>query len=186
MNAHLRPPRTRRAALAVHRWGVPAVLAACLLSAGCTQAIPGEATVARAGTGPAGEEYVNLLRECTVVPTETIAEAVGVLGVYSTFSGAVCRWVSLDGDTDVQLNWFESGTVHREKAVAERLGYTVEAVRVAGASAYVMRPPDDPASCGAVARAGESGVVGWWVHGVRTDPCAAARKLVELSINRAL
>ncbi|WP_182349352.1 DUF3558 domain-containing protein [Tomitella gaofuii] len=183
MIAHLRPLRTLRAA---RRWGVLAALAACLFAAGCTQAIPGEATVARAGTGPAGEEYVNLLRECTVVPMEAIAEAVGVLNVYSTFSGAVCRWSSLDGDTDVQLNWFESGTVDREKAVAERLGYAVETVRISGASAYVMRPPDDPASCGAVARAGDAGVVGWWVHGARVDPCAAARTLVELSINRAL
>ncbi|WP_158726787.1 DUF3558 domain-containing protein [Tomitella fengzijianii] len=177
------PPRARRPRRPAR---VAGLLACCVLAAGCAQTVRGEASVAEPSGGSAEQQYVNLLRECTVVPEDVIADTAGVQAVVDTFSGAVCRWRSFDGATDVQLNWFESGTMDREKSVAERLGYTVETVRISGAPAYVMRAPDDASSCGAVARAGDSGVVGWWVHGAPVDPCAAARTLVELSINRAL
>lgn len=163
-----------------------AALAACSVLAGCSTTVHGSAGAGSGeGAGPA-RQYVKLLQECTIVPGETIAEAAGVQAVIETFSGAVCRWRSLDGATDIQLNWFETGDLDREKQTAEQLGYTVENVRISGATAYVLHPADDPASCGAVARAGDAGVLGWWVHGSPADPCEAAKTLVERSVNRTL
>ncbi|MDN5759174.1 MAG: DUF3558 domain-containing protein [Tomitella sp.] len=166
---------------------VTAMVALCLTLAGCTESVDGDAATGRGGTEPsANRQYAKLLEECMIVPVDTIAQVLGTTAVFETFSGAVCRWRSIDGGTDVQFNWFETGTMRTEKDTAEQLGYGVENVRISGGVAYVVRPPDDPASCGAVARASGEGVVGWWVHSSPADPCEAARKLVELSVNRAL
>lgn len=162
------------------------LLSAFLVLAGCSRTVPGEAAAGGSGAGPAAQKYAKLLEECAVVPEDTIAQVTGIRVPWGTFSGAVCRWRSLDGAADIQLNWFETGTLEREKAVAGRLGYTVEPVRVSGALAYVLQPPDDPSSCGAVGRAGGAGVIGWWVHSTPAEPCEAARKLLELSVNRTL
>lgn len=166
---------------------VVAVLCCVLaLLAGCSSTVEGHASAAGQTGAPGSEQYRNLLSECTIVPADTIAEVVGAAGVIETFSGAVCRWRSIDGSIEVQLDWFETGSMSREKAVAEHLGYTVENVRISGSVAYVLRPPEDPSSCGAVAGAGDAGIVGWWVHSVPAHPCEAAKKLVELSVNRTL
>ncbi len=162
------------------------VMAACLVITGCSRTVHGDAAAGGAGEGPAAQKYAKLLEECAVVPEDAIAQITGVQVVWGTFSGAVCRWRSLDGAADIQLNWFETGTLEREKAVAERLGYTAEPVRVSGALAYVLHPGNDPSSCGALGRAGGAGVIGWWVHSTPAEPCEAARKLLELSVNRTL
>src|SRR5699024_1090122 len=104
------------------------LLAACLTLAGCSRTVSGDAAAGGAGEGAAAQEYARLLEECAVVPEGAIAQTTGVRVLVKTFSGAVCRWRSPDGATDVQLNWFESGTLDREKSVAERLGYSAESV----------------------------------------------------------
>lgn len=178
--------RGAAASVSVSAMVVAAFGCVLVLLAGCSTTVQGNATAAGQTGAPGGEQYSDLLAECAIVPTDTIAQIVGAAGVVETFSGAVCRWRSIDGAIDVQLDWFETGAMGREKSVAENLGYNVENVRISGDIAYVLRPPDDPAACGAVAGAGDAGIVGWWVHSAPADPCEAAKKLVELSINRAL
>src|SRR5699024_10655435 len=112
-----------------------------LTLAGCSGTVDGEASTAPGATGSASDQkYAKLLEECTIVPRDAIARAVGTMAVFETFSGAVCRWRSIDAGTDVQFNWFETGTMRTEKDTAERLGYNVENVRISGGVAYVVRP----------------------------------------------
>ena len=141
---------------------------------------------------PAGEaapahtkDFTKLLRECEVVGPRDLTDITGVPDLGSTFTGAICRWSSMDGSAMVTLNWFEHGSMRVEKDTAERLGYEVENEKLGGSVVYVERPPGDPTSCGVTARASDQGIIGWWVQGSVADPCQAALDLAALSLNRA-
>ncbi|WP_072807097.1 DUF3558 domain-containing protein [Rhodococcoides yunnanense] len=160
------------------------VAVAVALIAGCSTAVTGTPTAEGFG---GGSEFDKLLQECTAVPDDTIAETVQADVVDQYFFGAVCMWDGggPGGIVDVTFAWFENNSLGRERTLAERVGYAVEPVSVAGASAFLSRRPGDPASCGITAA--YSGTITWWVQyrGGGADPCAAATRLAELTLQRS-
>ncbi|MFD6393906.1 DUF3558 domain-containing protein [Nocardia sp. NPDC055029] len=175
-----------------------AATAALLLTAGlagCAEKVQGNAQPLGGGGG--GEaintDFDKLLRECDVVASDKIGEIVGNASfVQDSFSGAVCMWEIEDapgGGAMATLNWYEMGTLNNEKATNDKLGYLTGDITVQGRRALQVRRPGDNDSCGVTAPAADVGVVGWWINykpgSAHPDPCAAAQKLVELTLDLA-
>ncbi|WP_040792689.1 DUF3558 domain-containing protein [Nocardia paucivorans] len=165
----------------------------------CGQTVPGSANPVGAGTQAdmnadmnANMNFDKLLRECHVVTEQQIADAVGGGYPRPSFHGAVCMW-DLEGAPGgagmATLNWYENGNLRNERSTNDKLGYTTTNTTVQGTLALEIRRPNDPDSCGVSARAADAGVVGWWVNyqpgSAHPDPCGAAKKLVELTVNLA-
>lgn len=175
-----------------------AATAALLLTAGlagCAEKVEGNAQPLGGGGG--GEaintDFDKLLRECDVVASDKIGEIVGnATYVQDSFSGAICMWEIEDapgGGAMATLNWYEMGTLNNEKATNDKLGYLTGDITVQGRRALQVRRPGDNDSCGVTAPAADVGVVGWWINykpgSSHPDPCAAAQKLVELTLDLA-
>ncbi|NLG55175.1 MAG: DUF3558 domain-containing protein [Rhodococcus sp.] len=154
--------------------------------AACGQEIDGMAIAEGAYTGNT-ERFSRVLEECDAVTEEQIAEAVGADAINKAFLGAICRWDAsgVGGTIKVAFNWFETGTLGAEETTAQNLGYGIEAITIQGRRAIVMRPPTEPGACGVSLGSPSDGVVGWWVHygAGGSDPCGAAIKLAELTVN---
>ncbi len=183
-------PRSRRV--------VVAAVAAVLLLGGCGGTIEGRPVAVGQSGGGGNEEFQLLLEECDTVSDQQIADVVGGTAIEQGFIGAICRWdlTGPGGAVKVTFDWFETGSLGAEKDANERMGWTVTDVEVSSRKALEIRQPDDPASCGVAAqspdrgqaggRSSDGGVIGWWVQyrpGNPTDPCQAATKLMQLSLN---
>lgn len=172
------PNRVRRAWL---------VLASAGLVAGCGQTIDG--TAVPVGADGQHEEFRNLLTECDAVTDQQIADAVQADFVNRGFFGAICRWDGSgpSGNIKITFNWFETGSLEVERDTAAQLNYTTEDTTIEGRRAIVIRRPNDPESCGVTAGAPDQGIIGWWVQyrpgSAHPDPCPAATKLAELTLN---
>ncbi|MFE6919924.1 DUF3558 domain-containing protein [Nocardia sp. NPDC057663] len=183
--------------MSARRVAVAATAALMLTAAlaGCAEKVQGNAQPL--GSGGGGEtintDFDKLLRECDVVASDKIGEIVGnATYVNDSFSGAVCMWDIEDapgGGAMATLNWYEMGTLNNEKTTNDKLGYLTGDITVQGRRALQVRRPGDNDSCGVTAPAADVGVVGWWINykpgSAHPDPCAAAQKLVELTLDLA-
>ncbi|WP_067673426.1 DUF3558 domain-containing protein [Nocardia miyunensis] len=157
---------------------------------GCGKTISGTAQPAGGGGG-VSTNFDKLLRECDVVKNDDIVKTTGAQQATGSFNGAVCMWNlggTPSGDGMVTLNWYEMGSLTNEKTTNDKLGYTSTNVNVQGRRSLQIRRPNDADACGVMTPAADTGIVGWWVNyhpGGHTDPCAAAQKLVELTVNLA-
>ncbi|MEU7142631.1 DUF3558 domain-containing protein [Nocardia sp. NPDC046473] len=172
-----------------------ALLMVAVTSSGCGQTVNGSAHPAGSGTGDTvNTNFDKLLRECEIVSLDQIADAVGAKGTTPepSFYGAVCMWYALGapgGGAMVTLNWYEIGSLNNEKANNDKLGYSTNNITVQGRRGLETRRPNDPDSCGVSAGAADQGVIGFWINyragSAHPDPCAGAKKLVELTLNLA-
>jgi Protein of unknown function (DUF3558) len=159
-----------------------------LLLAGCATTVPGTPKAA-SFDGGSDSGLRDLLTECDAVADDQIAATVGGDAISRSFFGAICRWdvAGPNGIVKVSFNWFENGSLDVERQANEKMMYTIEDITVQGRKAFRSRPPGDPASCGVTAGSPESGIVGWWVQYLPAsgapDPCEAATKLMDLTIN---
>ncbi|MFI9510545.1 DUF3558 domain-containing protein [Nocardia sp. NPDC052566] len=169
-----------------------ALLACAASVSGCGRTVSGTAQPAGASAS-VNTKFDKLLRECEAVSMDKIGEAVSK-GAFAmpSFYGAVCMWDvqgAAGGDAMVTLNWYEIGSLNNEKTTNDKLGYTTTPVTVQGSRALQTQRPNDPDSCGVSASAPDSGIVGWWINyragSSHPDPCAGAKKLVELTLNLA-
>ncbi len=164
-----------------------AATAAAAMLAGCGNTITG--TPSPAGSVGTNEKFRNLLTECDAVNDQQIADAVGGNSIERGFFGAICRWDvgGPIGNVKVTFNWFESGSLDVERTTLEKLKYSTKDVTIEGRRAIQAQPPNDPDSCGVTAGAPDQGIIGWWVQyrpgSSHPDPCAAATKLAELTLN---
>ncbi|TFI45519.1 DUF3558 domain-containing protein [Rhodococcus sp. 1R11] len=165
-----------------------AAAATLLLAAGCSQTVEGTAKP-QSYAGSGNQEFTKLLTECDAVSDDQIADAAGADEIARGFFGAICRWdlIGSAGIVKVTFNWFESGTLAAERAADEKMTYTVSDTTVQGRKAIQAQRPNDPDSCGVSAGADQAGIFGWWVQyrpGVaHPDPCQAAAKLADLTLN---
>ena len=167
---------------------VLALLVLTVCGVGCGSTVDGTALPVGGGAAEAVDtsELDKLLRECDVVSQEQMLDALGGNTYISdSFFGAVCMWDIGAGSGMLTLNWYENGSLRNEQTTYDKLGYPTTKTTVQGTIALQIRRPDDPTACGMTASAADSGVIGWWVNGGTADPCAAATKLLELTLNIA-
>lgn len=159
-----------------------------LLVAGCAQTVEGTARPA-SFDGSGGQEFTELLTECDAVSDDQIVDATGSEDIARGFFGAICRWdlIGPAGTVKVTFNWFESGTLAAERSADEKMKYSVSDTTVQGRKAIQAQRPNDSASCGVSAGADRAGIFGWWVQyqpdAAHPDPCQAAAKLADLTLN---
>ncbi|WP_433659617.1 DUF3558 domain-containing protein [Nocardia sp. CA-128927] len=171
-----------------------AVLIIAVTTIGCGQTVSGSAHPAGSGTGDkVNTNFDKLLRECEIVSLDQVADAVGQGSLpVQSFYGAICMWNlqgAPGGNAMVTLNWYEIGGLNNEKANNDKLGYLTNNITVQGRRGLETRRPNDPDSCGVSAGAADQGVIGFWINyrpgSGHPDPCAGAKKLVELTLNLA-
>ncbi|TSD95071.1 DUF3558 domain-containing protein [Skermania sp. ID1734] len=165
-----------------------AVVVAVGALAGCSQTVTGTAMPA-GSANPGGGKFRDLLHECDAVSDDQIAKTVGADSIERGFFGAICRWDATgpSGEVKVTFNWFETGSLEVERATLQKLHYGMKDITVQGRKAIQEQPPNDPDSCGVTAGAADTGIIGWWVQyrpgSTHPDPCQAAQKLAELTLN---
>lgn len=179
------PVRTRRS---TRLWAtIAAVIVVLAAVAACSGGKDSDTTPSESQTEGRvdTDRYDQVLLECNILSPDQIAKAVGGTSAFSTFNGAICRWV-VSGPviTNVTFNWFEWNNLNVEKDTAKRLGYETENIRISSQTAFTQRDPRRPAVCGVTARAPSRGIVTWWVEpraaAAGGDACAAPIKLMEL------
>lgn len=167
---------------------IAAVVALAAALVGCGETVRGTA-VPLGSSGGAHPDYAKLNRECNLVDWKQIGDIVGAQVTDPGFIGAICRWTGVGsaGNVKVTLNWFESGSLTNERKTNERLGYQVSDVAVQGTKAIKEQRPGDPDSCGISIGGPDYGIIGWWVQYTpgsgHDDPCSAAQKLADASLN---
>ncbi|MFH5227515.1 DUF3558 domain-containing protein [Antrihabitans spumae] len=167
---------------------VGALAVAAGLLTGCSQTIDGTPRGERQADVGEDGDFRNLLEECQNVTDQQIAETVGGNSIDQAFYGAICRWDvgGPSGPAKVTFNWYETGSLEVERKTLEQLKYVLTEVKVQGRRAIQQQRPNDPDSCGVTAGAPDTGIIGWWVNyqpGNHPDPCTAAIKLAELTLN---
>jgi Protein of unknown function (DUF3558) len=172
------------------RWRVEQVAVAAVTAvvtvAGCSQTVSGTARRAQPGVPDPNRSYGYVDDRCGLLVDGSIQEVIGADDVVRPYSGAVCQYV-LSRDSamiDVAFSWFETGSIDRERALANERGAKVTEKVVERHEAFLARRDTTGAACSATAAAG-TGVLSWWVQfrGQTTgDPCADAEKLLSATL----
>lgn len=158
-----------------------------LAAAGCAQTVPGTAERALSDVPDPDRSYGYVQDRCGLLEDDSIQETLAADDVTRPYSGAVCQYVLTRGDrfVDVTYSWFETGTLERERALAEERDAEITDVLVERHPAFLARRDLLGAACSATAAAG-TGVVSWWVQvrGQRdVDPCPDAEKLLGATLS---
>lgn len=182
------------------RWRVKAVAIAAVTAvvtvAGCAQTVSGSAQRAHPAVPDPERSYGYVDNRCGLLEDSSIQEMLGADNVVRPYSGAVCQYV-LERDSrsdagattiDVVFSWFETGSVDRERTLAEQRGAEVTEKVVERHQAFLARRDTNGAGCSATAAAGP-GVLSWWVQTrgkTDADPCTDAEKLLAATLSSDL
>jgi Protein of unknown function (DUF3558) len=182
------------------RWRVKAVaiaaVTAVVTGAGCAQTVSGTAQRAHPAVPDPERSYGYVDNRCGLLEDSSIQEMLGAENVVRPYSGAVCQYV-LERDSgpdvpattiDVVFSWFETGSLDRERTLADQRGAQVTEKDVERHQAFLARRDSNGAGCSATAAAGP-GVLSWWVQTrgkADADPCKDAEKLLAATLSSDL
>jgi hypothetical protein len=164
-----------------------AAVTAMTVAAGCAQTVTGSAERAMPGVPDPDRSYGYVEDRCGLLLDTSIQETLGAENVTRPYSGAVCQYVLSRGSAmlDVTYSWFETGTLDRERQVAEQRDADITDVLVERHQAFLARRDTTGAACSATAAAG-TGVLSWWVQlrdQADGDPCGDAQKLLTATLS---
>jgi hypothetical protein len=171
--------------------------------AGCSHTVSG--TAQRADSGGAGTDrgYGYVDDRCGLLVDSSVQEFLKADNIVRPYSGAVCQYVLSRKATpagpdagagappvmlDVVFSWFESGSLQRERAVAQDRKAQITDTVVERHQAFLARRDVTGAACSATAAAGP-GVLSWWVQyrGQNGgDPCKDAQLLLSKTLQAEL
>lgn len=164
--------------------------------AGCSHTVSG--TAQRADSGGAGTDrgYGYVDDRCGLLVDSSVQELLKADNIVRPYSGAVCQYVlsrkagpnASPVMLDVVFSWFESGSLQRERALAQDRKAQITDTVVERHQAFLARRDITGAACSATAAAG-SGVLSWWVQyrGQNSgDPCKDAQMLLSKTLQAEL
>ena len=160
---------------------------AVVTAMGCSQTVQGTAQRAKSGVPDPDRNYGYVDDRCGLLVDGSIQEALGADHVVRPYSGAVCQYVLARGSAmiDVTYSWFETGSLDRERTLAQQRGAQLTEKVVERHQAFLARRDTNGAGCAATAAAGP-GVLSWWVQ-VRgrtdVDSCKDAEKLLAATLS---
>jgi hypothetical protein len=173
------------------RWRVKAVAVAAVTAAmtvaGCSQTVSGTARRAHPSVPDPGRSYGYVDDRCGLLADSTIQEILAADDVVRPYSGAVCQYVlTRDSESiDVTYSWFETGSLDRERTLAEARGAQITGTVVKRHDAFLARRNVTGGGCSATAAAAP-GVLSWWVQ-IRgqnnVDTCPDAEKLLSATLS---
>jgi hypothetical protein len=186
------------------RWRAKAVAIAAVTAvvtvAGCAQTVVGTAQRVNPTVPDPDRSYGYVDNRCGLLEDSTIQEMLNAENVVRPYSGAVCQYVlerksgqdvGAGGPSttiDVIFSWFETGSLDRERTLAEQRGAKVTEKVVERHPAFLASRDTNGAGCAAVAAAG-SGVLSWWVQHrgkADADACRDAEKLLSATLSSEL
>lgn len=169
---------------------------AVVTAAACSQTITGTAQRAQPDPSDPNRSYGYVDDRCGLLVDSTVQEILKSDNVVRPYSGAVCQYVlsrKAGPDAppvmlDVIFSWFETGTLQRERMVAEERDAQITDTVVERHQAFLARRDVTGAACSATAAAGP-GVLSWWVQFRNQnsgDPCKDAEKLLSRTLQSEL
>lgn len=194
----IRPPRRSHATLGTVRrvnWrdlAVAVVVASTV--AGCTQTVSGAAQRDPSRVDEEGRGYGYGDDRCGLLSDITVQEIVGAEDLVRSYVGPVCQYVmSMQSSiVDVTYSWFETGSLARERAVAEQNGAQLTELVIERHQAFVARRSVTGNACAATADT-NPGVASWWVQirpdgeaAVGADACQDAQDLLAKTLSSDL
>lgn len=168
---------------------VAAVIATVAL-AGCSSTVSGDARRAHAAVPDPDRNYGYVDDRCGLLLDATVQQTLGADHIVRPYSGAVCQYVLMRGDgaVDATFSWFETGSLDRERALADERGATITDTDVERHKAFLARRDTIGVACAATAAAG-SGVLSWWIQfrgPSAEDPCRDAERLLSATLKSDL
>jgi hypothetical protein len=162
-------------------------LAVAAVAIGCTRTLGGDAERSRPTVPDPDRSYGYVDDRCGLLLDETVQDILKADTVTRPYSGAVCQYVlsTPSGLIDVVYTWFESGSLDRERQLAENRGATITDQVIVRHPAFLVQRRDNAAACAATAAAG-SGVLSWWVQfrpQFGANPCDDAEKLLSATLS---
>jgi Protein of unknown function (DUF3558) len=163
-----------------------AVLVALAACTSCTRTVTGSAQRAVGSDDHGAKGYGFALDRCGLLLDNTVAQVVGADKVVRPYSGAVCQYVMSRAGTvvDATFSWFESGTLDRERNLAQQNHAQMHDVVVQRHQGFLARRSVTGNACSATA-ATNPGVASWWVQirgDVSADPCKDAQNLLAKTL----
>ncbi len=154
--------------------------------ASCSSTVSGTAQRAQLGVPDPDRSYGYVHDRCGLLADDTVQQTLGADHIVRPYSGAVCQYVLTRGESpiDVTFAWFESGSLDRERALADDRGAEVTDTVIERRPAFLSRRDVTGAACSATAAAG-TGVLSWWVQlrdASSGDPCVDAEKLLSATL----
>lgn len=164
---------------------------------GCSHTVTGTAQRAHLDGHDPYRDYGYVDDRCGLLLDSSIQQILGADHLVRPYSGAVCQYVLSRkapqgalgaGVLDVIFSWFETGTLARERAVAQERGAQITDTIIERHEGFLARRDVTGAACSATTAAG-SGVLSWWVQfrGDNSgDPCEEARLLLSKTLRSEL
>lgn len=167
-----------------------AAVSAMVAVSSCADTVDGTAERATVERPANGYAYVD--NRCGLLEDSTVQEVLEADRVVRPYSGAVCQYILARETTmlDVTFSWFETGSLERERGLAEERGAQITETTVDRREAFLAsRDTATGAGCSATAAA-SPGVLSWWVQ-VRgpangADPCRDAEALLARTLSSDL
>lgn len=154
---------------------------------GCSHTVDGSAERAQPQADDAGRNFGYIDDSCGRLTDSTVRDTIEADEVVRPYSGAVCQYVLSRGDStiDATFSWFDTGTVDREREVAQARGAEITDTVIQRYPTFLARTSITGAGCSATASA-NPGVLSWWVQYRAEqvgDPCADAEKLLAATLS---
>jgi hypothetical protein len=162
-------------------------VAAGLAVTGCSHTVEGTAQLAETQPEEAGRNFGYIDNSCGRLADTTVQETIEADEVVRPYSGAVCQYVLSRGQTtiDATFSWFDTGTIERERSVAEERGAEITDKVVQRYPTFFARTSSTGTACSATTSA-NPGVLSWWVQyrdAQDGDPCSDAEKLLAATLS---
>lgn len=132
---------------------------------------------------------------CGLLDDRMVGDILAADHVVRAYYGPVCQYVLTRDSTtlDVTYSWFGSGSLQRERRLAQDRGAEVGETVLRRHDAFRARRDVTGAACAATAGVGADGsgpgVLSWWVQyraQFDGDPCAEAEKLLAATLSSAM
>lgn len=158
-----------------------------MIGVGCSHTVTGTAQRATHDETISERGYGYTADRCGLLGDNSIQQIVDADELIRPYSGAVCQFVLTKQSSfiDLTYSWFETGSLDRERQLAQANKAQISDVVVEGHQAFLARRSVTGNACSATA-ATKPGVASWWVQlrgGSSTDPCQIAQKLLAKTLS---
>jgi Protein of unknown function (DUF3558) len=163
------------------------VVSTLMTVVGCSHTVSGAARRVTDHDGGSERGFGYTDDRCGLLQDIAIQSVVGADHLVRPYSGAVCQYVLTRASTFVDLtySWFETGSLDRERGVAQSNREQISEVVIERHQAFLARRSVTGNACSATA-ATNPGVATWWVQ-IRgdspTDPCQVAQTLLAKTLS---
>jgi hypothetical protein len=162
------------------------VVSTLMTVVGCSHTVSGTARRVTHDE-PSERRYGYTDDRCGLLQDTSIQNVVGADQLVRPYTGAVCQYVLTRASTfiDLTYSWFETGSLDRERGVAQANKAQISDVAIDGHQAFLARRSVTGNACSATA-ATNPGVASWWVQirgASSTDPCQVAQTLLAKTLS---